>query len=315
MHVLTTLDEPRIRELVAADEFFWLDLLAPDDAQLQRAGELLRLHPVAIEDSQEFGQRPKLDLYDHHALLVFFAARATGDPVVPALPQEVHVFLSGGFVFTVRREPCSSLDTLHAQLAAEDWREEEMLVYRILDALTDTYFPVIELLQRQVDEVEAAVLERPRRHLLERVYRLKQCVHELQRIAADQRAGYAEMTHALLQLDGLAHGKRPYLRDVGDHLAQITAALQRELDDLIGLTATYFSANSDRLNAVVTRITVAGTLFICWTLVTGFFGQNFAWLTNRMQTLPAFLILDVGGLAVPTIVLLTLFYLKRDDWF
>ena len=64
-----------------------------------------------------------------------------------------------------------------------------------------------------------------------------------------------------------------------------------------------------------TRLTIGTTLFVAWTLVTGFFGQNFGWLVDNIASARSFVIFGVGGLVVPTVVLLTLFWFKRDDWF
>jgi magnesium transporter len=313
--VLTSVDEAKIREQRERDEFFWLDLLSPSDQELERLQPLLGLHPVAMEDTREFGQRPKLDVYEQHLLLVFYSARATGDADWPAEPIEVHVYLSGSFVVTVRREPCLVLDKLHSQLEDESTKEEEILVYKILDGLTDAYYPVIEAVEHEVDGMEATVLSRPRRAHLSRIYRLKQCVHALQRLVTAQQEQFRETTTQILGLAGFSHASRAYLRDVGDHLAQVAGELQRQLDDLMSLTGTYFNANSDRLNAATTRLTIGTTLFVIWTLVTGFFGQNFGWLVDHIKSGRAFLYFGVGGLVVPTIVLLTLFYVKRDDWF
>jgi magnesium transporter len=315
VQVLTDVNEARVRAQRERDEFFWLDLLSPSDEELEKLGELLHLHPVALEDTREFGQRPKLDVYDEHLLLVFYSARVTGDMEWPAQAIEVHVYLSGGFVVTVRREPCLVLDELHESLQPESTREEEILVYRILDGLTDAFYPVIDRIEEEVDALEAVVLSRPRREYLSRIYRLKQAVHALQRLVAVQKEQFQHSSDAILALAGLSHGSRPYLRDVGDHLMQVAGELQRQIDDLLALTATYFNANSDRLNAVATRLTIGTTLFVAWTLVTGFFGQNFGWLVDHIKSREAFFGFGVGGLVVPTVVLLTLFYVKRDDWF
>src|SRR6185437_1278028 len=107
----------------------------PADEDLNRLGEILDLHPVALEDTREFRQRPKIDAYETHVLLVFFTARATGDEAWPAVPLEVHVYISGGFVATVRRDRCVVLDHLHETLVPEGTAEEEFIVYRILDTL------------------------------------------------------------------------------------------------------------------------------------------------------------------------------------
>jgi magnesium transporter len=66
---------------------------------------------------------------------------------------------------------------------------------------------------------------------------------------------------------------------------------------------------------VATRLTVMGTFFLVWTLVTGFFGQNFGWLVDNISTRRDFLIFGVGGLTVPTLALAVLFVAKRRDWF
>jgi magnesium transporter len=313
--VLTKVDEAKIKELQGSDRFFWIDLLLPTDDELETLGRLLKLHPVALEDTREFGQRPKLDMYENHLLLVFFSARATGDEDAPAKPIEIHVYISGSFVATIRREPCGVLEQLHDQLKIEPTDEEEVLVYRILDGLTDAFYPVIEAIEHEVDGLEADVLGRPRRRYLGRIYRIKQNVHELQRIVASQRDQYRQAAMSILDLAGFSHGSRAYLRDVGDHLTQVSGELQRQTDDLIALTATYFSANSDRLNAATTRLTIGTTLFVVWTLVTGFFGQNFGWLVRHINSGRSFFVFGIGGLVVPTVVLLVLFYLRRDDWF
>ncbi len=83
----------------------------------------------------------------------------------------------------------------------------------------------------------------------------------------------------------------------------------------MALTATYFNANQNRLNSVATRLTIGGTFFLAWTLVTGFFGQNFGWLVDNIDTRHDFLIYGVGAILVPTVIIGTLFWVKRKDWF
>ena len=102
MEVLTGVDRDQIEALLARDEFFWLDLEAPSDAELDTAGELLGLHELALEDTREFDQRPKLDHYPDRVLLVYWTAHVTPNQLGIEL-VEVHLHISGGFLFTVRR--------------------------------------------------------------------------------------------------------------------------------------------------------------------------------------------------------------------
>lgn len=309
VHVLTSVDETLIARLRREDHFFWLDLVSPDRTEIEKLGRALELHPVALEDTIEFGQRPKVDPYDDQLLLVYFSAR------VPAEPLEVHIYIAGGFIATVRQERCQALDDLHEELAVAPIHDEEALVYRVLDGLTDAFYPVIEALEQDIDQLEAEVLVRPRREHLTRSYRLKQDVRELHRLTAAQRDQFQNAHVSILGLKGFAKGTRPYLRDIGDHLTQITGEFGRQAEDLLSLTQMYFNANADRLNAVASRLTVGGTIFVAWTVVTGFFGQNFGFLVDNITSREKFLVFGVGGLVIPTVILLTLFWMKRRDWF
>jgi magnesium transporter len=308
MDVLTEVDGEGIAAKRRSGHSFWIDLVSPSDEEVNHLGELLGLHPVAIEDTREFGQRPKVDVYEDHVLLVFFTARLDDDGTVA--PIEVHVYVAEGYLLTVRRGHCAILDELRSDV--EEMHEHP--VYAILDTLTDAFYPVVEGLEERVDALEADVLSRPRKEHLTAIYRLRQEVRGIGRIASVQRDQFQAASDDLQRMVELGDTGE-YLRDIGDHLAQVAGELYRQTEDLSALTSTYFNANSDRLNAVATRITILGTLFVLWTLVTGFFGQNFGWLVNNIDTKSDFLILGVGSLVIPTVILLTVFWIKRDDWF
>jgi magnesium transporter len=315
MHVFTATDEPGIAAQLERDEFFWLDLVDPSPEELARLGEQLGLHPLALEDTREFGQRPKVDVYETHLLVVFFTARVVDDGECVARELEVHVYVSGDFVLTIRRGECTVLDRLHDALLPEGTEAEDYLVYRIFDTMTDAWYPAVAAIEERIDTLEAEVLERTRREQLSQIYRRRQEVREHHRLLSEQRDHFKPAAEAMRNLAGLTHGAHEYLRDVGDHLAQVTGELQRQNEDLMARAQTYFNANADRLNAVATRLTVFGTLFLTWTLVTGFFGQNFEFLVSSVDSKADFLLLGVGGLVVPTVVLGVLFWRKRKDWF
>ncbi len=314
MEVLTAVDPERIRALRGRDEFFWLDLDGPSDELLESAGTLLELHPLALEDTREFGQRAKLDRYLDAVLLVYWTARpaADGDGVEQV---EVHLHISGGFLFTVRRARCPELDDLHGTLAPGDAEvSEDYVVYRVLDAMTDALYPVVDHLESRIDALEEQVLQDTDRHQLGQIYRLKQEVQLLLRRLVPQRDQFSAATDAIIALPGLTRGSREYLRDIGDHLAQVTSELYRQADDLGALTSTYFNANQNRLNLLATRLTVLATFFLIWTLVTSFFGQNFRWLTDHIASMEAFVAYETVGLVIPTVLAAVYFWRRKREW-
>ena len=100
MRTLERIDAAQIRELLGREEFFWLDLHSPSHDEIDTLADVLGWHPLAVEDVKEFHQRPKLDDYRDHALLVFYGVHAPDGLLV-----EVHIFVSGDWVVTVRRAP------------------------------------------------------------------------------------------------------------------------------------------------------------------------------------------------------------------
>jgi magnesium transporter len=310
VEVLTSVDRRRIRSLAERDDFFWLDLTNPSSEELDVLSDVLGLHPAAIEDSHEWDQLPKLDDYGDHVLMVFFSAEVADDTTRPI---EVHVYLSGHWVVTVRR--CATpLDGLHGWFASAAPEAEEQVLYHVLDSLADGWDPVIGEIDRRVDIVEAAVLERPRQGQLTTIYRLKQEVGELARRASPQREIFPAGVDMIHGLEGFDRGDREWLRDIDAHVDSIASDLRRLSNDLSALTDTFFNANANRLNRTATLIAIGSVFFLVWTLVTGFFGQNFRWLVDNVETKTDFLVFGVGGMALPAVVLAALLWFKRDDW-
>jgi magnesium transporter len=313
VHVLTRVEPEAVEQLVARDEFFWLDLLDPADDDLDRVGALLGLHALALEDTKEFGQRPKVERYGEAVLIVYFTARVDEEEITPDL-LEIHLHISGGWLVTVRRGACDQLDRLHEMLVPQDVAAEDYVVYQVLDALTDALYPVVDRLEERIDALEARVLTRPDRHQLAEIYRIKQDVQTILRRMVTQRDQFAAASEAIHQVPGLTQGSREYIRDIGDHLAQVTGEFHRQADDLTALTSTYFNANTNKLSLTVTRLTVLATFFLIWTLVTSFFGQNFGWLVRHISTPGAFVGYGIGGLVVPTLLTAAYFWRRRRDW-
>jgi magnesium transporter len=310
MEVLTEVQGERIRRLLDADTFFWLDLLSPTHDQMETLSALINLHPAAVEDTREWGQLPRIDDYHDYVLLIFFSARSVEGRVEPV---EVHVYVSGRWIVTARR--CETqLDRKRELLSGVEYTDEDEILYHVLDALADGWDPVIDVVDRRVDDVEAAVLERPTQDQLTTIYRLKQEVGELLRRAHPMQANISGSIATIHQLEGLNRGSREWLRDVETHLAAIASDLRRLANDLSALTDTYFNANANRLNRLATLVAVGSVFFLVWTLVTGFFGQNFGYLTRHIDSKGAFFGYEIGALLIPTIVLAVLLYVKRRDW-
>jgi magnesium transporter len=293
VQVLHSLDDAALSQCLGADEFFWLDLLAPSDADVHRMGERFGLHPLAIEDSLEFGQRPKLDDYGDTALLVFYGVDDAGEPV------EVHFHISGHWVVTVHRLPKPGLEHAADRVRREPPKSEEEGIYRILDALTDSFFPILDRIDDQIDTLMDAMLEGPQLDQRHELFALRRRLVELRRIANPQRDILARGSDLIGRLPGLeADHARDWFRDVYDHLLRISELIDAYRDLLAGALDVYLSTVSNRLNAVSKQLTIVATIFLPLTFVTGFFGQNFGTLVRHISSPAAFWGYGVGSMVV-----------------
>lgn len=305
-------DRPFIESRLASGEFFWLDIHEPSEADLAVLRDVFHFHPLAVEDSEHFGQRPKFEDYGDVAFLVLYGAAP--EPDEDRL-VEVHCFYSERFLVTVRRDEapaCGLLRELHARHAPQAVRPI-VLLYRLADALTDSFFPVLESLDDRLESLEDAVIERPQDAVLQDVFALRRRLVTLRHAITPQRDLVGEIAGGLLDLPGLDDEARRYFRDVHDHLTRATEEVDIERDLLTGAMDVYLSSSSNRLNVTVKQLTLIATIFLPLTFVTGYFGQNFGWMVDHVDSLGAFLVLGFG-LQLAVLAALLAFF-KVRGWF
>jgi magnesium transporter len=303
VRVLTSIDRAEIEQLRARGEFFWLDLQEPKDEDVEALGELFGLHPLVREDMLQFGQRPKLDDYEQYVFVVFYGARRFEERDL----IEVHLAISGDYVLTIRRDDCDPIISLRKELARDPRTNEQFIVYRIFDVLTDSLFPLLAAIDDEIDELEDAIARQPTDEELSQIFALKRKLVALRRVVTPQRDLFASAITQVGRLPGLEAATRDYFRDVYDHLIRISDLIDSYRDLLSGAMDVYLSTVSNRLNAIMKQLTIVATVFLPLTVVTGFFGQNFKWMTDRIDTFAAFMVFGIGGLVGAVLVLLVWF--------
>ena len=302
MRVLTSLDRAQIEDLLRRDEFFWLDLEHPIDDQITELGEIFRFHPLAIEDTRKLGQRPKLETFGDYVFVVFYGARLDPDGVKLT---EVHLFVSGSYVVSIDRGMrCDELNEVRSSLEQVGKRGEQFVLYKVFDALTDSFFPVVSSMDEDIDAIEADIIKQPTDEQLQRIFGLKRDLVNLRRVVGPQRDMFARAIDDITTLPGLEPSTHDYFRDVYDHLLRISDQIDTYRDLLTSAMDVYLSTVSNRLNQVMKQLTIIATIFLPLSFVTGFFGQNFAWLVKHIDTYGAFLALGIGGLMVPLVMLI-----------
>jgi magnesium transporter len=299
-----------VAELLRTGRPFWLDLEAPGDEDFTRLRERFDFHPLALEDSEHFGQRPKAEDYEDFVFLVLYGFSPDEDGLV-----EVHCFYSERYLVTVRRDESPALDALRSRLdrGSEHFPKAPVLLYEVLDSLVDDFFPVVEQLDERLDLIEEHMFESPKREHMQDIFRMKRRLVRLRRVVVPQRDLLARLGSGAFTLPGMTPEVERYFRDVYDHLVRLGEAIDADRELMSSAIDAYLSTSSNRLNVTTKQLTVMATIFLPLTFLTGFFGQNFEWMVQHVDGWEAFAVLGLGLEVVTLALLLALFKLR--GWF
>jgi magnesium transporter len=303
-------DRPTVERLLASKKFFWLDLDQPVAEDFEILLDVFGFHPLAVEDSENFNQRAKLDDYDDFVFIVVYGATPDADQLV-----EVHCFYSERCLITVHHDDCPAFAEIRRRYRDRDMAIERpaLLLYRVVDGLVDSFFPILSAFDDRIDELEDQIFLRADDQQLQEMFRLKRLLVGMRKAVTPQRDTFASLMGRVATLPGLTEEDERYFRDVYDHLIRISDLIDSYRDLLTGAMDVYLSTVSNRLNSVMKQLTVIATIFLPLTFITGFFGQNFGWMVGNIAGAQEFLALGVGSEIVIVVGLLALF--KRRGWF
>jgi magnesium transporter len=286
--------------------FVWLGLFEPDAAELAQVRDTFGLHELAVEDAQNMHMRPKLDTYDLDVQLVILRTARYDDAAEQIEFGEISVFLSPTFVIAVRQGVASELRGARQRLE----QRPELLaagsssaLWAIMDQVVDGYAPVIAGLEHDIDQIEATVFTGAIAPT-ERIYSLR-----------NEATDFYRAVHPLLAVTAIIERAapkklRPYFRDVRDNLLLTDEEITDQRDSLTAVLQANMAVISVeqtkvgvQQNSTIEQLTILATVFLPLTFITGFFGQNFAWLVQHISGFDSFLAYGIGSLVVSVVLL------------
>jgi magnesium transporter len=271
---LESVEIGQLHDLASEYPVVWLNMVGLGSAELlQELGETLGLHRLALEDVMNVPQRTKHDDYGDHQFMVARLPIETTHLVT----EQLSVFAREQFIVTIQEKPGDCFDPVRRRIREGRVRIRnsgpDYLLYAILDALIDSYFPLLESIAATLDEMEGWVYENPQKDHAEQLHGLKRDLVTCRRYIWPLK----ELTAGLLRPDAsyLADETRDYVRDCHDHVSQALDLVDSYSDVASGLMDFYLSMMSQRMNEVMQVLTVIATIFIPLSFITGLYGMNF----------------------------------------
>jgi magnesium transporter len=288
----------------------WLDITNPQSDEFTLVADELGLHPLAVEDAQHGHQRPKIDQYETHYFIVFYALESPSPGVLNY--HEVAIFVAHNAIVTVHEGDFSARRLVEKRFVEGRLPTSGLLLHALLDTMVDQYFEVVDQFGERIELLEQFVAEEtgPNLHRahapLRELFLVKRDLLQLRKTIAPERDVLQVLVRGDIR-ELRETGKRAYFQDVYDHILRVTDEIDTFRELTSNVIDAYLAAASNRLNEVMKVLTSIATVLLVLTVVTSFFGQNWDFIPYGSVTLFWLSIVVSGILAVG----LTMYFHRR----
>jgi magnesium transporter len=253
--------------------FVWIGLHEPTHEEFAAVSGEFDLHELAVEDAIKAHQRPKLERYGEVDFLVLKTARYVEPDQIEF--GEILLFIGEGFVVSVRHGEGVPLAGVRAKV---EERSDLLrcgplaVVHGILDEVVDAYAPVMDALDRDIEEVEEEVFSEDRRNPAQRIYELKREAIEFARAVTPLVDPIERMTTGRTRVP---EGLETYFRDVLDHLIRLSQHVEASRDLLNSVLQANLAQVGVRQNEDMRKISAWVAIIAVPTMIAGIYGMNF----------------------------------------
>lgn len=266
-------------------------------------------HTLAAEDVLHIPQRPKLELYDSHSLLIMDMVRLKGEALHS---EQVSIIVIGDTLITFQETAGDVWDPIRTRLQNPDARFRRYpiwyLTYALIDAIVDNIYPILERYGDVLNDLEQQAMEDPKPSIQQHIYLIKRELYALRRSFWPIRELTSKLTFD--ESSPVEKKVRVFMRDVHDHSLQIIELIESSREMCNSLQDFYISVVSNRMNEVMKALTIMASLFMPITFFAGLYGMNFEHIPELgwKYSYPVFW----GACITCTITLL--YFFKRKGW-
>jgi len=305
------------RPYLSADTVTWIHVQGNASPEAVRElGELLGLHELALEDTMNTGQRPKLDAYGDHIFAILNRPVLGEDSI---RVEQVSLFAGARFLVSFHEGASDPFEPVRERLRRRAGlfpsRGSDYLLYSLIDLIIDAGFPLLEEVGERIEALDEQLVARPRRDTRVHIHQIKRELLLLRRMLWPQR----EVVNGLLRGDQslITPGTRIYFRDCYDHTIQVLDLIETYREMTASLLEMYIASVSNRLNDIMRVLTVISTLFIPLTFITGIYGMNFdnpqsPWSMPELRWYYGYPF--VWLVIIATVIGLLIFFKRRKWW-
>ncbi len=296
----------------------WIEFIGkPEGSWIEALQTHIGVHPTVVEDILKAEQRPKFEEFDEHIFLVMnmFSRSDRSDMM---FVQQLSLVLGENYVLTFQEHPNELFNDVINRVEKGKGIIRKMgsdyLVYRIIDAVVESYFSLIERVGESMEEIEDQLVEEPDQKVLYDVHSLKRDMIYFRKSIWPLREVVRSLNNDRTSL--VNRSTEVYFRDIYDHTVQIIETVETYRDMLSGMLDLYLSSVSNKMNEVMKVLTIIATIFIPLTFIAGIYGMNFDPDASplNMPELEWVYGYPIALLVMATIAGIMLIFFRRKGW-
>ncbi|MBI2549213.1 magnesium/cobalt transporter CorA [Candidatus Woesearchaeota archaeon] len=290
------------------DKKLWLDVTAITKDEAEQLKNILQLHPLTVEDLVKQNTRIKIEEFPDYLLCVFYGLRKNRSVEL----VELDIVINQTFLITNHLNEIPSFTRLKNapdQLEPLLTKGPDFLLHKILDMEIDNFFPVLEELDDQIEQIEELVTKKPEPVLLTKILQLKRKIVLIKKVVIPQREKLSFL--AKNEYRFITKKALPYFRDVYDHSIRVADTVDNYREAIGSTFDAYLSATSHNLNEIMKVLSIIATIALPLTVISGIYGTNFVVLPGA-NTSYGFWVM-VGAMALLVTFMISLF--RKRGWF
>ena len=270
------------KERLEQGELLWVDIVGPTTGELDYLKQDFGVHPLTIQDAVSDFHLPKIEQYDEYLFIIWQVLN--DNPKTNKIENsQISFMLSDKYLITIHKEKNKILDDLFEKTKTDDCFYEngsDWAMRSILDLSAEGYYPIVDNINDQVDDIEDNVFANAKQSQLKELFTIKRKLLDIRKVVAPQRDAVSELVRfeRFVKPQNIA-----YFRDIFDRMVRIIDLVDTARDIISGTMDIYLSAVSNRLNEVMKRLTVLATIFGTLTVITGVYGMNFKYMPELNQ--------------------------------
>jgi magnesium transporter len=274
--------------IVGQQPLTWINVEGLGDARvIERLGELLGLHRLALEDTVNVHQRAKVEDYGEVLFVVLRMVHGIEESGNPRCgTEQLSLYIGPNWLLTFQEgHPGDSFDRVRTRIREGSGKMRQLgtdyLAYALIDAVIDNYYPVLEVYAERLDELEELVVDSSRREVFNRLHEVKADLLILRRAIWPLRDGISLLARG--EHPRISDHTRLFLRDCYDHVVQVVELVETYRELTADLRDLHMSSISNRINETMRVLTIISTIFIPLTFIAGIYGMNFDYSASPLN--------------------------------